>query len=472
MRGTTIRRLLATTACAALALAAAPASAQSGDREQQLERRVQELEAALAAIRADMAADRAAGRSRMQDAETRAAAATAASDQAAAKVAELERKASAPFDGLRMGATTIKISGFVKTDAMYSRYSGGDTATNTLGRDFYLPSSIPVGGAPGGEKADFDAHAKQTRIWITTATPVGDHAVGTHIEGDFQSAPGTQGSERTTNAYNFALRRAFLTVDSWTFGQDWSTFQHVAALPETADFIGPTEGAVFVREAQIRYQRKLSAGLTLAVALENPETATILPGSAALIENDDDSLPDLTAKLVWKPGAAELSLAGVLRQLSDDTATASATATGYGLSLAGKVPFGPRHQHDIRFGLTGGKGIGRYLGLNFAPDAVFVTGPGGARLDTVGLWGGYAAVRYFLTDRVRVNLMGSIQDVDNPASAPAAANARAWSAATNVFYSPAKGLDLGVEYRHGERKLVNGQSGDLDRLHVVAKQSF
>ena len=42
----------------------------------------------------------------------------------------------------------------------------------------------------------------------------------------------------------------------------------------------------------------------------------------------------------------------------------------------------------------------------------------------------------------------------------------------NLFYSPVKNIDLGVEFRHGERELVNGADGSTDRIEVVAKYSF
>jgi hypothetical protein len=68
--------------------------------------------------------------------------------------------------------------------------------------------------------------------------------------------------------------------------------------------------------------------------------------------------------------------------------------------------------------------------------------------------------------------MGSFQRVDTRAGlTPAGANARAWSAAVNLFYSAAPGIDLGIEYRHAERETTSA-AGNLDRLHIVAKQSF
>ena len=33
-------------------------------------------------------------------------------------------------------------------------------------------------------------------------------------------------------------------------------------------------------------------------------------------------------------------------------------------------------------------------------------------------------------------------------------------------------IDLGVEYRHGDRELVSGADGQLDRLEFAAKYNF
>jgi hypothetical protein len=90
-----------------------------------------------------------------------------------------------------------------------------------------------------------------------------------------------------------------------------------AALPESTDFVGPTEGTVFVQAAAGPVQPCLSAKvLTLHVSAENPESATGESGSAAaLVENDDDSMPDFAARLHYAGSFGELSFAGLVRQL-------------------------------------------------------------------------------------------------------------------------------------------------------------
>lgn len=416
-----------------------------------LEQRLTAMEGEMSALRAELAQLKAEK--------------AAAEAKAAAKPAEKAPEPPKLADGFRSGDTTIKIGGFIKTTAMFSRYDSGDLATGSLGRDFYLPSQIPVGGVR--EHTDSDFVAKQTRLTLSFN---GASGVGGYIEGDFQTTPGS-GSERTTNGYNFALRRAYVTYGNWLFGQDWTTFQNVAALPESTDFVGPTEGTVFVRQPQVRYTKKFKDGYTLAVALENPETASITPTSPTMIENDDDRVPDVTARLSISKPFGDFAIALLARQLSVDNGTVGDTATGYGASVSGKVPFGAKKQHDVRFMLTGGDGIGRYVGLNFAPDVVYA-GTAGAKMETVDITSGFAAVKIGWSPRVRSTFAASFLEADYPVGSPATASKSAQSLAANLFFTPAKGLDLGIEVRAGERELVNGLKGKLDRIELAAKYAY
>ena len=438
-------------------------------KELELEARIEALERAFGTMQGELSATKA------ENAVLREA--TARAEAKASEIALAQAKPTtvpAPVDGFTVGngATRIKLGGFIKTVATFSRWDDGDVAANTLGRDFYLPQTIPVGGLR--ESTDHDYSAKQTRLWLNLETQVAGHTLKGYLETDFQTATGTQGSERTTNGYNLALRRAYVQFDKLTVGQDWSTFQYVGALPESTDFVGPTEGTVFVRQPLVRYSIPAGKGLTLHVAVENPESATANLGSATLIENDDDSIPDFAARLHYTGTFGELSFAGLVRQLSVDNGAISDEAVGYGASVGGKIFLDKDKRFDVRFMGTYGRGIGRYVGINFAPDAVF--SPGVNKLRNVDVFSALAAVRLGWTPRVRSTLMAGYQDVSYAGSLPLASllsyNNKAWSLAGNLFWSPIAGLDLGVEYRHGERELVSGASGQLDRVEFAAKYSF
>lgn len=434
---------------AALALVApGPAFAQSSA---ELAERVRQLEAALSELQGELRAVQA--REAQQDAEI-----IRVQQAPTAPVA-----ATPPTDGFRVGATTFRLGGYVKAEALYSDYSGGDIA-NGVGRDFFVPAAIPVGGL--SEEAALDMHAKQTRLTLTATRAVDGHTLSAYVEADFQSSPGT-GNENVTNAYNFAIRRATISYDRWLFGQDWTTFQNVGALPETTDFIGPSDGTVFARQALVRYTQPLGEHLSLAIAAENPETTAYSILAPTIAAYDDDALPDVVARLNWSPGRHQFTLAAIGRQLAVDDAGVSREATGWGVSASGRVAIGARD--DLRFMLSTGEGIGRYMGIGFAPDAAF----DGAELDPIGVTGGFAAYRHAWSDRLRSTVSYSFLEVDNDSTlTPSSANDASSSWAANLFFTPTPGLDLGVEYRHAERELFGGASGEMDRIHLAAKQSF
>lgn len=456
-------------ACALLAgscLALPQAAFADTAREAELSARLAQLEAEMVQLRADMAA------SRDVQAQTAAAVAavTASSDAAASKVAALEAKPQP--EGFRDGNTTIKLGGYIKMIASSSHFSDGEVASNSLGRDFYLPQTIPTAGGPKSHVQDFTA--KQSRFWLNLSSDVAGHAVKGYAEFDFQTSPGTQGSQRTTNGYNLALRRAYMQVDRWTFGQDWTTFQYTGALPESTDYVGATEGTVFVRQPLVRYSAPLRPDLTLHVSVEEPESGTATAGSPSLVENGDDRMPDLAARLAWTGKSGELSLAGLVRQVRVENAGVSADTVGWGVSAGGKIFLNEGKSSDFRGMITYGHNISRYVGLNFAPDAVY--NPVSGDLETVNVIAALGALRLGIAPNVRVNLIGSYQSVDYAGHLPLASitgfNKQAWSGAANIFYSPVKNIDVGIEYRHAERSVVGGANGTLDRIEFAAKYGF
>jgi len=396
--------------------------------------------------------------------------------------------------GFHSGNSSVVLSGYVKLLMTTARYSGGNDPTGTLGRDVYVPQSIPVynPASPTSPTRVTDIAAKQTRFWVDADTHLGQHTLKGYIEMDFQAAPGTpmalgQGTQRTTNAYDLAMRRAYVQFDRWLFGQDFSTFAETSIMPESTDYLGAIDGLVFVRQPQVRYTLPLGRGVKLNLAVENPETAsaTLVPDatthavSASLIENGEDHAPDVAARVDYAGGFGQIYLAGLLRQLRVDNAGAGAAHVvddrmGWGISTAGKILLGHKGA-DWRFQATWGSGIGRYLGLNFGPDAVLTTN---GRLGEVRNLGLYSALHVPLNPQWRVNLLGSFQHIyyasslDHGATGVGGYNAQAWSAAGNLFYSPVSNVDFGVEYRHGERALVDGLHGSVDRLDFAAKYAF
>ncbi|WP_074203331.1 DcaP family trimeric outer membrane transporter [Parasphingorhabdus marina] len=374
-----------------------------------------------------------------------------------------EQKAAGPDNrGFKVGNTRVTYGGYVKVDAISERTSGGQVASNSIARDFLIPGLIPVGGTASGFDTDFSA--RQTRFFLKTETDVGDgHKIGSHIELDFMVTAG--GNERISNSFTPRVRQAYITFDNWLFGQTWSTFQDVGALPEALDFIGPTPGTVFDRQPMVRYT---NGGLQ--IALEQPET-TITSATGGRVIAGDDNIPDIVVRYNHKGDFGHLTAAAIGRNLrvnQDDFGLINDSAIGFGLSLSGKLKVGSKD--DFKFMATAGQGLGRYIGLNIVNDAA-VRADGS--LDPIATYSGFVAYRHFWADNVRSTLSGSYFKADNPVVlTTGSVTDESWNVFGNIVYSPVAPLDLGIEYMFAKRQLENGASGNLQKVQVSAKYKF
>ncbi|MEM7020938.1 MAG: DcaP family trimeric outer membrane transporter, partial [Pseudomonadota bacterium] len=136
--------------------------------------------------------------------------------------------------------------------------------------------------------------------------------VSAYVEIDFM---GSDGNEVVTNSFDDRVRHFFITYKkNWLFGQTWSTFMPLAAIPESLDLGAGHAGKVFIRQPMVRFTYG-----GFSVALENPETV----GGQG---NANDSVPDLAARYIYKADWGQVGVAGLVRRVDaegiDDTAVA------------------------------------------------------------------------------------------------------------------------------------------------------
>ncbi|MDE2408580.1 MAG: hypothetical protein KGL91_12070 [Xanthomonadaceae bacterium] len=459
MNARTIRKPLALAITAALLLPGM-AFAQTA-KEQELEARVAQLEAQVQAL---------LGAQQQQQAAIVQQQGTLAQAQArldAVQVAQADGKPklqSAPILASGNPDARFSFGGFIKLDAMATRTNAGEIADGSTGRMFYLPGAIPVGGVDEA-RTDLDSHAQFSRFWFASDAEVQGHKARAYLEFDlFGGGMANLGNQASTNTHGVTLRQAYVSWDKWLAGQTWSNFQDVAALPDAVDFVGPTEGTVFVRQAQLRY----TSG-PWSVALENPQTVVASYRSSTRIISDDGSLPDVTARWTHKGSWGHFSAAGIARQLRHDTATTHASGSGYGLSLSGKYNLGA--SDDIRYMLIGGRGIGRYVGFALGPDGTLDAAAGD--IEPTGVLAGFVAWRHVFDPKLRGSLFYSRAQLDNDTTWTGfGVTKSAQSFHANLIYSPFPKLDVGAELIWGNRELESGADGDLRRLHATVKYSF
>ena len=394
--------------------------------------------------------------------------------------AALADKEAAAVTGTK-GNTQYSFGGYIKLDAMFSQYSGGERALASVGDDFLVASVIPVGGDSGDTHVDMQA--KHSRIWFKTATQTDAGMISTHIEMDF--GVNQIGDERISNSSVNRVRHAYV---NWQYndssallaGQTWSTFFNVGTLPETLDFVGPV-GTIFERQAQLRWTHSTGNGNSLMLAIENPSSGLNggASGAAGGGDFDNNALPDLVARYNGSAGNMSYSAALMLREVAykenftnnlSQPIEGDESEMGYALSLAAKWQLG---QDDVKAQLNAGNALGRYMGLQSFRDGFIESNGDIELLDSIG---GYVAYRHFWAPKWRSSFVLSASETDTPNDAPAGTAKAYRSAHANLLYSPIAALTLGGEWIYGEKEIegtLNGDdSGDLNRLQFSVKYVF
>jgi len=360
--------------------------------------------------------------------------------------------------------TAFSYGGFIKMDAMATDTSDGRIADGSSGRLFYVPSTIPVGddSADGGD-AYADFHAQFSRFWFSAdhVTEGGDKFKA-YIEADmFGGGNNTLvGNETSTNTYAVSLRQAYVSWNEWLAGQTWSNFMDVNALPDAVDFVGPTDGTIFVRQAQVRYTKG-----AWSFSAENPQTTvTTFQNLGTRFNTGDNIAPDVTARWITKGDWGHFTIAGMLRQFK----ALDETDTGFAASVSGKFNLGD--SDDIRYAVNAGSGIGRYMAFGLGTDVVQNAD---GDIEALDGYGGFVAWRHAFSPKLRGNLMYSAAHFDNDTALTGfGVTERAHSFHANLIYSPFPKLDVGAELIYGERFLEDDREGDLKRLHTHVKYSF
>jgi len=367
---------------------------------------------------------------------------------------------SAPAD------THFSYGGMIKFDAIFSQYSDSQRAAN-VGDDFLVPSTITTGDGSAKGNTVFDSNAKFSRLWFKTLTQTEQGEVKSYIEMDFNAG----NDERLTNQSSNGLRHAFFSWQrskdtSLLAGQTWSTFFNVAALPEAVDFIGPTSGAIFIRQSQLRYSQKLSKGKWM-LAFENPSVSLYDAGSG--FDNnqvDNSSMPDFITRYDGTAGNFNYSAAAMLREIAYNNGTNDDSQLGYAVTFSGALAFS--NGDNIKFMLSQGQ-LGRYLALNAYRDgAVEADGS----IELISSMGGFVAYRHQWTDKLRSTLLHAYSKSDNPDSLVADVTQSLNNSSINLMYSPVKKLTFGIEYMQAQRELESGTDGDLSRLQFTSKWAF
>lgn len=360
--------------------------------------------------------------------------------------------------------TKFSYGGFIKVNGVFTDTSDGLTVQNGTTNTILIPGAIGTGDGDNDQGVQFDTDIFTSRFHFGTETETDYGKVKSFIQIDFL---GGGGNERVTNSSNPRVRHAFINWDyaedsSLLIGQTWTNFYDISLIPDSVDFIGPTSGAIINRQPQIRWSKKFGKGSSFHLSLENPSTSLSTIGA----DIDDGSAPDLVARYNAKSGGHYYSFGVIGRDVTVDDGDLDESAYGFAANVTGKYAFG--NKDAFKYSLAYGN-LGRYIGLSAFADGG-LDSSGDVDLSTV--WGGYLAYERHWTKKLRSTFQYAYATADTGDGVADTETDTIQNLNLTLVYSPVPKLDFGGALIFAERKLDNGDDGDLSRLQFTAKYSF
>jgi len=336
------------------------------------------------------------------------------------------------------------------------------------------PSQIPVAcpGAPGcGKDGAWMFSARQSSLGFRSFIPTAWGLAKTDMSFDLF---GTDGS---TSIHWLSI---WAELGMFGAGQTYSNFMDIDVFPNTIDYWGPS-GMVFVRNPQLRVTPWAKDGMTVAVALEAPNSA-LDTGKISQISPDFGAgfrgwnrLPDLTASWRMDQDWGHVKAAGILRQVGyQNTLTPegnpSGTRTGYGLNLTGAL--NTIGKDRLSAGVVWGKAIASYMndgGVDLAPGQITL---GSTNAETVQTFGWLAYYNHVWAENWSSTIGYSQHQQDNTAGQTDTAFRRGSYGNLNLLYTPMKNVLTGLELVWGQLEQKDGQSASDYRLQFSTKVTF
>lgn len=272
-------------------------------------------------------------------------------------------------------------------------------------------------------------------------------------------------------ARDFHLKKAFATINDWTFGYTNSTFSDPSALPPAVDASGPN-AKMSATSVLIRWMHKLPKGFTVAASVETPsDQIEVIPEKTAAVSQ---YIPDLAAFLQYGWNTANhIRFSAIYRSLPyrDLTAGKNHNKSGYGLQLS--TMFRPFYSLTIYGCINGGNGYGSLGGdwLMGAYDLVANPEKQG-ELYAPFCYGGYAGIQYNFTSMVFASATFGGARYAPKYAVGANQYKQGLYMAANVFWYLTPRISCAAEFNLGRRMNFDGQTGWARRIGAFVSFSF
>lgn len=364
--------------------------------------------------------------------------------------AQAKQESKSPFV-YESGNTTIKLSGFIRTVALY------DFAGSVQNLDFVSSTMSIPDNWEYNTRTSLDASASRLGLKIIQKVDkVGP--VEINFEMDFRGANDV-----------LRLRHAYVAFLGFTLGQTWSFWYDGAAMAPTIDIQG-VNSRTFIRTPLLGYNAKLGQDLTFGIAMEFPKTKITTPTGYKSV---NQNFPDVPVYLQYKGKNGHLKAAAIYRSISYGV-TADAlvkSQTAFGAQLSGSLKVAK--PLTLYSNAIYGRGVARYINDLAALSLDLVPNNQNGKIQTIPMWAISLGTKVDISKTLYLTSNYSVAGIHgdyNYYSANEYLKGNYFSA--SMFWGIAKNLTMAGEYLHGMRENMNGLKADANRLQMMFMYSF
>jgi outer membrane DcaP-like protein len=368
--------------------------------------------------------------------------------------------------------TSIRLRGFVRLTALEDLDPIGSA-------DSFVPNTIPV---PQSDGQNFNMTGRISRFGIESWTPTNfrEWNVHTFIEGDFFNGP-AQAAGGGGNP--FRLRHAFVDFGYFRVGQQNTAFMDGTNWPSLVDFQGPN-GWINQRQPSARMTIPIGDSFFWAAGVDRPFSDITTNGLGTNVQE----VPDFATHLRYETTVGHLQVSGLMRTIGyQPTGDEVVQHTGAGISGSAvfhpwAIMMGTDPVHEANpSGLTRsrillqgtwGSGISRYINDMAGQGLDGQVNPITGDFDLVTATGWNASYENWFNESWLSNFTYSQVVADNNADQPGTTYERGQYLAASVWWIPVTRMSLGIEYLWGQRKNLDGQSSDANRVNALFQYNF
>ncbi len=342
----------------------------------------------------------------------------------------------------------------------YVKLTGAFDFNGVVDNYDFITYDIPVGtGDLNDKRLYFDAH--QSRFYTEILGSIKGSAMRLYLEIDFYS-----------QQYYPRLRHAYGQYKGFLFGQTWSTFMDLDAMPNSVDFEGPNS-AISLRAPMIRYTVKLSHAFNMQAALELPEVSM---SYRAPLTSTYQYIPDVILNFKFTKAWGHLQLGGIFRTMTykDTLQNKIDYVYGYGGAISGL--FNIAKMDKFMFQAVLGTGISKYIqdiagvGMDAATERYKYNPP---EMKPLVAGGFYIAYQRFWRKNLNSTLTYGLTWLkDSPALSDDTEYKQGQYVCANLFWNILPNFAVAIEYLWGQRDNYNGNKGNANRVNGMVQFNF